>query len=126
MRVSRRVALRGAAAAGAGLLLATPVRPAAAQPVAEQVEPGAGAWRTWVLSSGSQFAPLPPPDRATLDAELAEVQGLAAGRDAATHAQALFWDAGAPNYRWTEEASAVHLRRGAGSPVLHLPQRGNP
>ena len=72
-------------------------------PPARQVEPGAGAWKTWVLRSGDQLRLPAPPDTAGTAAELAQVQALASQRDAARNT-IRFWDAGAPNYRWNELA----------------------
>ena len=63
-------------------------------------EPGAGAWRTWVLGSGSQLRLPAPPDAATTAAELIYLQGRALGRDPAALERIRFWDTGAPGYRW--------------------------
>jgi membrane-associated phospholipid phosphatase len=68
------------------------------------IEPGAGAWRTWVLASGSELRLEPPPDtRATKD-ELRQLRALAAQRDAAALDQISYWDSGSPSYRWIELA----------------------
>jgi membrane-associated phospholipid phosphatase len=97
----------------AGSLLAAPAvlfgaaradRAASSQPAAGLVEPGAGAWRTWVLRSGDQVRLPAPPDAAATDAELAQVRALASQRDAAALDTIRFWDAGPPNYRWNELA----------------------
>jgi len=45
---------------------------------ADLVEPCAGMWQTWVLSSGSQLRVTPPPDTAATDAELEQLRALAA------------------------------------------------
>ncbi len=66
----------------------------------EQVEPSAGRWKTWVLTSGSQLRLPPPPDQGATAAELQELRGLVARRDAATRDRIEFWDSGAPGYRW--------------------------
>src|SRR5216683_722255 len=68
--------------------------------VSSPVEPGAGAWRTWVLSSGSQFRVAPPPDTASTASELAQLKSLAGQRDAGTSNRIAYWDTGAPGYRW--------------------------
>jgi membrane-associated phospholipid phosphatase len=78
-------------------------------PVARNVEPQAADWSTWVLASDDELRPDPPPDAAATAAELAELQELVAGRDAAAQAQVAYWDAGSPSYRWVELALA-HLR----------------
>jgi len=53
--------------------------------------PMAGMWKTWVLSSGSQLRPVPPPawGSAQLDADLAEVKDFP--RTAKSMQAAFFW-----------------------------------
>jgi membrane-associated phospholipid phosphatase len=105
-RLARRTGLRTGAAAGAAALLGgLSPGPAAAQATAAAggpVEPKAGTWRPWLLTSGNQFRPPPPPDGAATDAELRELKALAGRRDAATLDRITFWDAGPAPYRWTE------------------------
>ena len=103
-RLGRRAAGQAGAATGAlALLGALAPRRAAAQAVTSgPIEPRAGAWRPWLLASGSQFRPAPPPDRGTTEAELRELKALAGRRDAAALDRIKFWDAGAAPYRWTE------------------------
>jgi membrane-associated phospholipid phosphatase len=69
---------------------------------ASQVEPGAGTWPTWLLTSGAQLRLPPPPGPADTQAELADLQTMAAQRDGATLDRIAYWDAGAPPYRWTQ------------------------
>jgi hypothetical protein len=52
-------------------------------PTAPPVEPTAGRWQTWVVSDLAAVRPAVPPDGATTQAELKEVQAAVAGRDAA-------------------------------------------
>jgi membrane-associated phospholipid phosphatase len=66
----------------------------------ESVEPLAGRWKTWVLTSGSQLRLPPPPDPAATAAELREIRALVTRRDAAALDRIGFWDTGAPGYRW--------------------------
>jgi len=61
----------------------------------EQIEPQAGTWKTWVLTSGSQLQVAPPPDRTASTAELQQLKSMAAPRDEA-RASIAFWDTGAP------------------------------
>ncbi|MFN8465905.1 MAG: phosphatase PAP2 family protein [Caldilineaceae bacterium] len=68
------------------------------------VEPGAGQWQTWVLQSGSELRPPAPPDKAASKKELAELEALAAQRNAAALSAIAYWDAGSPGYRWTQIA----------------------
>ena len=72
------------------------------------IEPDAGQWGTWVLSSGDELRPAAPPDLAASTAEIAQLKTLAAQRDAATQAQVTYWDAGAPSYRWIDLALAKY------------------
>ena len=66
------------------------------------IQPQAGAWKTWLLSSGRQLRPSPPPDRAATEAELRELKALAGRRDGAALDRIAYWDAGPAPYRWTE------------------------
>ena len=118
--IKRRTVASGLLAAPALLHAAgAPARAAApaAQP-AEQVtgrlEPGAGGWRTWVLASGSELQPPPPPGEAVARAELAELRAHAARRDAAALDEVAYWDAGAPGYRWNELAAGLGRRLPSG------------
>jgi membrane-associated phospholipid phosphatase len=114
--VSRRGALRGLGGAGAAtaLALASRGRSGAAQVEAEQIEPGAGAWQTWILTSGDQFRPDAPPDEAATETELDELETLAMSRDAAALDQIAYWNAGAPAYRWNHLAIQHLISNGIG------------
>jgi PAP2 superfamily protein len=76
------------------------------------VEPQAGSWKTWILTSGSQLRVPPPPDRAATAAELQQLQSMAASRDDAMRASIAFWDAGAPGYRWDVLARDESFKHG--------------
>ncbi len=95
-----------------------------AQPPGEGVEPRAGRWKTWVLTSGRQLRVPPPPDRAVTVGEVRELQTLTARRDATARALIGFWDTGAPPYRWNEiainEALKNNLPSNPASRVLAL------
>jgi membrane-associated phospholipid phosphatase len=67
----------------------------------QQIEPLAGTWKTWVLTSGSQLR-LPPPPGDPFGADLTEVRTLESQRDMAARDLVSFWDAGSPGYRWIE------------------------
>jgi hypothetical protein len=73
---------------------------ALAAPTTAQVEPGAGNWPTWLLTSGSELRLAAPPAQAELD----DVRAMAAQRDDATLDRISYWNAGAPPYRWTQRA----------------------
>jgi hypothetical protein len=70
----------------------------------DQVEPGAGAWKTWVIASGSAINVPPPPGQAATRAEIKQLIELAGKRDAKTLDQIDFWNAGSPSYRWVDYA----------------------
>ena len=54
-----------------------------------QVEPHAGLWKTWVLSSGSQMRLPPPPDSVTAGSDLQAVRSAMAGADASARSARL-------------------------------------
>ena len=119
--LSRRGLLRAGAAAGAAALLATTATAGLAAPASapradghDQIEPDAGTWRTWVLASGSQLRPGPPPTMQTARDEVQELAALAKQRDAAALDRIAYWDSGAPGYRWNEIAIAHGLKAGIG------------
>src|SRR5205085_10414240 len=80
---------------GICMMLATPV-----QAQVQQVEPLAGAWKTWVLSSGSQLRLPPPPSSAVI--EVAQLHASEAQRYLATLDMVHFWDTVSPAFRWIE------------------------
>jgi len=79
------------------------------------IEPQAGTWQTWVLTSGSQFRPGPPPDVANTQSELDQLRALAEQRDPVALDQIAFWDTGAPSYRWNELAVSEALKHNLNS-----------
>jgi membrane-associated phospholipid phosphatase len=121
--INRRTALKGVGLLGAGAAVAVAaeavfsggLRPtrlggAPGEDVA-QVGPRAGAWKTWLLSSGSQLRLASPPDAAATRAEVEQVKTLAAQRDATAGQQIQFWDVGSPAFRWNELAITEALQR---------------
>jgi len=70
------------------------------------VEPGAGAWKTWVLSAGSDFRLPPPPGSSETSSEIQGLLTLTSNLGASTVDRIRFWDAGPPSYRWVELALA--------------------
>jgi PAP2 superfamily len=81
-----------------GLLLVS-VLPAMAQ-APELIEPRAGQWKPWVLTSGKDLRLPPPPDAQANAAELQELKRLAGQRDAATLDRIRYWDFWSPSHRW--------------------------
>jgi len=64
-----------------------------------QVEPDAGTWKTWFIPSGKDYR-LPAPS--SYKNEIAEVLAKQKNLNAVTKQQIIFWNAGAPGYRWQE------------------------
>lgn len=66
-----------------------------------QVEPGAGKWKTFVISSVKEYR-LPPPDKTKTATEIKEIQTLQVNSNQEAINKILFWSAGAPGYRWNQ------------------------
>lgn len=66
------------------------------------VEPTAGQWRTWAISSGKDFRAPAPPSPSDTRAELHALAELISHNDDAAAAQIEYWDAGSPGYRWMD------------------------
>jgi hypothetical protein len=81
-----------------------------------QIEPQAGRWKTWVLSSGSQFRLPAPPDGLAQEVEVRNLITRAGRRDAATLNTISFWDSGPPGYRWNEFAINQLVRNSISGP----------
>lgn len=101
-----------------GLLVCLPAWSQTAAPV----EPNAGAWKTWAISSGKDYRVPPPPDATATQGELQWLKDVAAQRqtDPVINSQVGFWDAGSPAYRWIDLISNRYL---AGQPVTAYPHR---
>jgi len=78
------------------------------------VEPTAGTWRTWVISSGKDYRAPAPPGFTDTEAELNTLAGLVSHNDDKTRQKIAYWDAGAPSYRWIDLIDARLL---AGTPT---------
>jgi membrane-associated phospholipid phosphatase len=81
-----------------------------------QIEPRAGRWKTWVLSSGSQFCSPAPPRGSAERAEIKELITRARQRDDAALKAIGFWDSGPPGYRWNELAVSRLVRDNLAGP----------
>ncbi len=84
-----------------------------------QIEPTAGTWRTWVISSGKDFRAPAPPGFAETQAELNALGSLVGRNDAQTLQRIEFWDAGAPAYRWMDMLNARLLAGTATTAYAH-------
>lgn len=69
-----------------------------------QVEPTAGTWKTWLITSGKEYR-LPAP--ASYKNEIAVVIEKQKNIDAAAMQQVIFWNGGAPGHRWQEMMSKL-------------------
>lgn len=85
-----------------------------------QIEPEAGNWRTWVISSGKDYRVPPPPGHWRTRAELKKLVELIGQNDEQDRQQIAFWDAGAPAYRWMD---LINTRLLAGTPTTAYPHR---
>ncbi len=102
MRIHMRFCLTLLGVAGASALAQTPGEP---------IEPNAGKWKTWVISSGRDFRVPPPPDARATQSELAFVRDVAVTtRNPGLVGSVTFWSAGAPSYRWIELINNRALR----------------
>jgi hypothetical protein len=86
----------------------------------DQIEPGAGNWRTWIISSGEDYRVPAPPNAAETRAELRRMHELISNNDAHVKQQITFWDAGAPAYRWID---LINSRLLAGTATTAFPHR---
>lgn len=103
------------ASATAPLPALTTATVSAPAPKVDLVEPKAGSWKTWLLTSGSQFRLKAPPDKAASEAEIKQLKDLASKRDAAALDLIAWWDTGGPSYRWNELAANYALKNNLGS-----------
>lgn len=62
-----------------------------------QVEPAAGNWKTWFITSGKDHRLQSPP---SYKDEIAQVISTQQKMDAKTVQQVIYWNAGDPGYRW--------------------------
>ena len=84
------------------------------------IEPTAGEWKTWVISSGKDYRVPPPPSPSETQAELRALADLIGHNDQGTAGQIAYWDAGAPAYRWIDLISNRLL---AGTPTTTYAHR---
>lgn len=76
------------------------------QIVSAQIEPEASKWKTWFISSGKDYC-LPKPD--FNENEFGQVMTAQQTLDSAGLQQILYWNAGAPGYRWQELMSKTWM-----------------
>jgi len=86
----------------------------------DPIEPNAGTWKTWIISSGKDYRVPPPPRSAETQSELRDLSDLIRHNDVQVAQQIKYWDAGAPSYRWMDLINARVL---AGTPTTAFPHR---
>jgi membrane-associated phospholipid phosphatase len=96
------------------------VMPALAADKNVPIEPDAGKWKTWVISSGKDYRAPAPPNPADTRAELRSLAELISHNDETARQQIAFWDAGAPAYRWID---LINARLLAGTATTAYPHR---
>jgi membrane-associated phospholipid phosphatase len=104
------------AVTGLSLLIGT----ATAQSAVGMIEPGAGKWKTWVISSGDQLRVSAPPDAASTKDEIAWLHDAVAQNHPSIVASIPRWDAGAPTYPWIQY---LNSRFNNGLPMTAYPYR---
>jgi membrane-associated phospholipid phosphatase len=75
---------------------------------ANGVEPGAGTWKTFVISSPDLFQPPPPPGKQTTINELKQIIELQKKTDSNVLQEIHYWNAGPPVYRWQKIADNIN------------------
>src|SRR5215475_7729581 len=86
------------------------------RPGPARIEPQAGQWKTWALTSGSQFRLPSPPGGLTQEVEIKELITRAGRRDTAALNAISYWDSGPPGYRWNEFAIDQLVRNSISGP----------
>jgi membrane-associated phospholipid phosphatase len=86
----------------------------AAQVVA-QVEPGAGNWKPWFVTSGKSYRLPPPPSNKE---EIAQVLATQRALDSAGMQKIIYWNAGSPGYRWYTMVSKLWMTDISGNGAL--------
>src|SRR5262249_48897673 len=81
------------------------------------VEPGAGSWRTFIVSDVATLRLDPPPDDARSREEIDALKAAAQNRDAAAMQSLRYWNAGAPSYRWIQIAQQEVSSHNLGGPA---------
>jgi membrane-associated phospholipid phosphatase len=106
--------------AALSLVLSLPAQAQSSRGAPGGIEPGAGSWKPWVIPSGAAYRVPPPPDASATRQELRELADLIIRIDSTTQQQIVFWNAGAPSYRWID---LINQRAVSGQPLTPFSQR---
>ena len=82
-----------------------------------QVEPQAGQWTTWIISSGHGLRLPAPPNTGDTTTEIAWLKATLTDVSANDLAQIRYWDAGAPGYRWMQLTEQLAVSEGLPTPL---------
>jgi len=82
-----------------------------------QVEPFAGKWKTWFISSGKAYRLSAP---SSYKEEIPEVLSIQHFMDPSQMQQIMYWNAGAPNYRWQDMMSNLYTKDTSNNGVFIL------
>lgn len=85
-----------------------------------QVEPNAGKWKTWFIASGKEVRLPAPPALAATKEEIKAILSLQHQKDSAQLLRILYWNAGAPSYRWREVLRDVSVNDTSGLSFMLL------
>jgi membrane-associated phospholipid phosphatase len=85
----------------------------------QSVEPKAGTWKTWIISSARDFRVPPPPDAGTTAGELRWLHDAVAEPNPQIADSVSFWSAGAPAYQWIELINKRGLTGAPLTPYVH-------
>jgi membrane-associated phospholipid phosphatase len=83
-----------------------------------QIEPGAGAWRTWVVPSVAPLRLAAPPNPAASATEIQAIKTLMSESNSDVKDQIAYWDAGSPGYRWMQLAARQMLAQNVAAPLF--------
>jgi membrane-associated phospholipid phosphatase len=86
----------------------------------QSIEPKAGTWKTWIISSGKDFRAPMPPDAGTTSGELRWLHDAVAEPNSDIADSVRFWSAGAPAYQWLE---LINNRALSGAPLTAYAHR---
>jgi hypothetical protein len=84
----------------------------------DPVFPLAGSWKTWVMTSGDQFRPAPPPEYGSVgwESELKMVQEIAANRSFEQERAAIWWGTNSPQVLFNNWAQELVSKNGVDLP----------